>query len=150
MQQCRVCEHPEQRIIDIAIAKGNSLATLARRHDLSEDALSRHRAAHTDGKQDQGIDPGELLAALLENKRIAEELAATAEEHKDRIAALREVRQSTDSIARLTGASSKANMKNLIPFWAKLKNAILEALKPYPDARRAVLDALEKAELGEA
>jgi transposase-like protein len=148
--QCKVCEHPERRLIDIAIGKGASLASLSRRHDLSEDALSRHRAVHTDGKQEQGIDPGELLAALIENKRLAEELAATAEEHKDRIAALREVRQSTDSIARLTGASSKANMKNLIPFWSKLKVAILDALKPYPEARRAVLDALERAELGEA
>lgn len=150
MQDCKVCQHPLQKIINQAIESGATLATLAVQFDLSEDALSRHRATHV-GKispQAQGVDPQELLASLLAAKQSAESIASNPlTDDKIRLEALREIRQSSEAIAKLTGAFKSVDPRHLLPFWHRIKSTLLKALESYPEAREAVLLALE-ADMG--
>lgn len=146
--QCKICNHPELRLIDMALSTGDrSLAILAQRFATSEDSLSRHRRDHLrDIELPTQVDSKMLLAKLLQNQTRAERAYQDAGDTKQQIEALREVRQTTDAIAKLIGAHRSIDIKQIIPFYMKLKRMVLEILKDLPDKREELLLALEKAE----
>lgn len=45
-RRCTVCRHPQLEAIDRALVAGAELKSLAREHDVSEDAMGRHRIRH--------------------------------------------------------------------------------------------------------
>jgi hypothetical protein len=59
---CTVCEHRERAAIDVAIARGISLAALAKRYRLGKDSLWRHKTRH---------QPAQLKARLLAGPDLA-------------------------------------------------------------------------------
>jgi hypothetical protein len=137
--------HPEIRLIDQSLKVGRGLSTLALRFELTEDSLSRHREHVGDlNMKAQGVDPQELLASLMASKQQAELIAFGMDDPKVKMEALREVRQSTEAIAKLTGAYKTTDPKHLLPFWNKIRGRLIEALAPFPEAREAVLIALEE------
>lgn len=146
MQSCKACEHPELKMINLGIQRGLAIITLAKRFALTEDVISRHRANHVDLPEvAPAVDPKELLVTLMSAKKMAEDIANDAQSTSNqKIEALREIRQVTESIAKLTGAYKQTDPKHLLPFWGKMRMAILKALQPYPEAREAVLNALEQ------
>jgi hypothetical protein len=54
--KCTVCRHRERAAVDLALARGVSIAALATRYKLGPDSLYRHAKAHL---------PPQLRAALL-------------------------------------------------------------------------------------
>lgn len=133
-------------MINLGIQRGLAIITLAKRFSLTEDVISRHRANHVDLPEvAPAVDQKELLSALMSAKGVAENIAYDAQStHNQKVEALREVRQITEAIAKLTGAYKQMDPKHLLPFWGKMRTAILKALQPYPEAREAVLNALEQ------
>jgi hypothetical protein len=121
-------------------------STLALRFELTEDSISRHRQHVSDlNIRAQGVDPQELLVSLLATKTLAETTAHDPQaDSRTRMDALREVRQCVESIAKLTGAYKATDPKHLLPFWNKIRGRVIEALAPFPEAREAVLIALEE------
>jgi hypothetical protein len=59
------------------------------------------------------------------------------------IGAIRELRGLTELYAKLTGELQSQTVNNIIvmPEWVTLRNAIMYALEPYPEARQAVIKA---------
>jgi hypothetical protein len=45
-RNCSVCRHPRRHEIEADLQAGLSYRDLARRYDVSKDAISRHRASH--------------------------------------------------------------------------------------------------------
>ena len=43
---CTVCAHPEVNGIDVQLLNRDSLRDIARQHNVSKDALARHKADH--------------------------------------------------------------------------------------------------------
>lgn len=146
-EHCKPCQHPEARLLDRLISRGDTLAVLARRFELSEDAISRHRSEHVDKLAfTTQVDPQGLLRDLLAAKADAEATLKAADDPELRLRAVREVRLTAESIAKLTGVFRAMDKKILLPVWARVKQAVISALKDHPEAREAVLRSLEQAQ----
>jgi hypothetical protein len=145
--KCTVCTHPDMVVINTALMRpGAVLAQLAAKHGVSDAALARHRDRHLAPSGPTHIDPSELLADLIATKAHAEMLAYDPRlDPSEQLAALREVRQTSEAIAKLSGAYSAADPKTMMPLWSRIRTALLGALERFPDARDAVIIALEEA-----
>lgn len=142
---CKVCEHPEIGWIDRAIKEGSSLSVLAARFVVDENALSRHRAQHVNLVEfSGGPDPASLIRALEKTKERAEDAYLAAQTPAQQVNALREVRQSTEALAKLIGAYSRPDARILQSLMTKVKGVIITGLTAYPDAREQLLRELEK------
>jgi hypothetical protein len=51
-----------------------------------------------------------------------------------------------DHIAKMTGAHLKPNPLDQLPLWDKIRDVIMQALRPFPQAREAVEDAIHVVE----
>jgi hypothetical protein len=123
--QCSVCRHPRLRDIHEAIVAGVSHREVGRRFGLDRNAIDRHVKLHMPqiadagrvGGGDDGLDgldviDGRLLLAamvrvheqaraLLANLVLQLEVPGAKVDHRSVVAALREVRQSLESTAKL-------------------------------------------------
>jgi len=168
----KVDTHPDRAAIQIALANGVSQQVLARRYGIDRSSLSRYRASMPEELvQRLRVRPqrsDEELAHLrrLEADALLDQLAvvrarqwhnadramAIGDEPGER-AALAEVRKTTEALARLLGefgVTVNHNHKHLhitaTPEWAVLRGELVRALRPYPEAFRATVAALERAE----
>lgn len=145
-QRCTICTHPDLTAINHALDQGIPMAQIAAAKGVAESSLGRHRVRHTGRQEPTHIDPSDLLADLMAAKDRAEQIAYDPRlDPSDQLMALREVRQASETIAKLTGAYTQADPKAMLPMWARIRTALLSALERYPEAREAVIIALEKA-----
>lgn len=157
-RRCSVCGHAERDAIDCAIIAGDGVAAIARHFAVSQDAISRHRDAHLpraaiqEGAQAVAEAEGLRGASLLDQaaglRDTAVSLLRSAERAGDLRTALggvREARGCLELMAKLTGDLDASTTVSLTfaPQFLTVQTAILAALSPYPDARRAVVLALE-------
>ena len=162
---CKVCRHPQRDLIDEALAAGMSNREAAARWGCSKDGIGRHRANHVSAAVQVTAAPttedaGTALARL-EHLFLRVERVLTAAERsgdlKDTIAASRELRQVTEVVARIRGELDERTQVQVLnvstdPQWLATRAAMLEALRPYPEAATAVasrLLALEQAHAGD-
>lgn len=156
---CNVCTHAERAEIDRAlIARTDTLPALSARFGVSVKSLDRHRNAHVptpamqEGAQavvaaEAGLGAGLAQdACSLKNKAL--DLLRQAEEAGDLKTALMGVREAArclELVAKLTGDLDASPTVNLVlaPQFISIQTAILAALAPHPEARRAVVAALE-------
>jgi hypothetical protein len=175
---CQVCLHPARAVIELAHVNGVSAVKLGKRHKVHPQSLRRHVANHcTDehlralkfqGFQDEGVDlesmraaeTRSLLANLIAERVRASRIADLSERRGDLQTSLRassSVVHTLQKIAGLLGELPTGHVTNNItnnllvsPQWAAIRQLIAGALRPYPEAQRAVVDALgrhERAEL---
>jgi transposase-like protein len=156
-RRCTVCAHPERAAIDDALVAGGSLRGIARTFALSEDALFRHRSEHiparlahaqeakeatqADSLLDRLLDLSKETAAILKEVRTGEE--------PDNELALKAIARAEKQIelqARLLGELKETATVNVLvlPEWQTLRTAIISALAPFPQARVAVAEALQR------
>jgi hypothetical protein len=147
-QLCRVCAHPEKRLIDEALKAGSSLGVLAGRFELTTDTLSRHRQEHLNKMNvvSSGIDPEELLMDLRAAKERAQGIVDTAGDADTQLKALAEVRRCTADIAKHTGAFRNMNNQVVNAVWSRVKAVVLEAVNEHPEIRERILRGLESAQ----
>jgi hypothetical protein len=105
MKPCMVCEHPEKATIEDALLRKVACAKLGTQYGLSSSAIWRHkkhlgRSVVCIGERPL-LDRLEALMNRLEN--IAQK-AETSKDWKAAIAGMREIRESIELLARLTGA----------------------------------------------
>src|SRR5262245_44159362 len=169
-KRCTICAHRERQQIDLAIARGLSLPAIAKRFAISYDSLNRHKKAHltpalrarllAGPELDLDLDKlreseaQSLLANLIALRhRIFAHLDA-AEEVGDNFAAQRAVSQlhtNLETTAKLLGelgVGSVQHTTNILvaPQYLSLRVALVEALRPFPEAARAVSQALHRIE----
>jgi hypothetical protein len=64
-QTCTICRHSERHDIEVDLRAGIPYRDIARRHDISKDAVSRHRAKHMSRHTETGLTAAKEIEALL-------------------------------------------------------------------------------------
>jgi hypothetical protein len=102
-QTCTICQHPERQDIEADLRAGTTYRDVARRHAVSKDALSRHRANHMSRHTETGLAAGKEIMALLDK-------AATSPTWNATVLAVREARCYAEElmVLNLTVPSSRA------------------------------------------
>jgi hypothetical protein len=158
---CTVCGHPECEAIDRALVAGESTGKISGRYrTIDERALRRHRANHLPAALARAKEAEEVAVAddLLGQVRDLQERALAildkaegSGELRTALGAIREARSNLELLAKLLGELDERPINVLIsPQWLELRTVIVTALEPHPQARGAVLSALEGAGNGRA
>ena len=156
---CTVCTSPDRAAIDAALIGGGPFRGIARQFRVSDDAVSRHRAEHLPEKLAQAEQARETAEAtdLLKELKVlrakAYSLLLAAEragDYRTALAGVREARGCLELLAEVEGELDRRPTLNLTlsAEWLGVRAVLLEALRPYPEARVAVagrLRALEAA-----
>lgn len=166
--RCTVCSHPDRDKIDRRLVGGESARGIAREFGLSHAAADRHRARHIPhelAQAHQAVEvarAGSLLdeirghaaragrlvdqaEAVLSGARGRRQLRVRLEAIKTATVALREVRGTLELLGKVGGELGTGGITVAIqaaPEWQALRDRILCALRPHPDALRAVVEAL--------
>jgi hypothetical protein len=157
---CTICSHPNRdEIEDLVVVHSQAKRRVAAQHSVSERAVRYHmrehlpallalardaeRAARADTLLDRIEDLQSRTLAILE-------ASEETREHNTALAAIREARRNLELIGEVTKELDRTPTLNLHlnPEWIELRTVIVGALEPFPDARGAVLQALEEAPNG--
>jgi hypothetical protein len=158
---CTICTHPEKEAIDHALVEGAPNRRIASHHDVTERAVRNHKANHLPAELAKAQQAEEVSKAdgLLEQVRALQERAIAildkaeeAGELRTALGAIREVRGNLELLAKLLGELDERPQVNILvsPEWLELRAVIVGALEPHPDARGAILRALQGASNGRA
>jgi len=153
---CTVCAHKDVAEIDRLLLCSDSYRDIARQFGLSKDALARHKDSHIPELLSKSEDIKEvvnadnLLAQLQEARTSALDLLDKAIEAGDTkiygppSSYLSEIRQQIKLWAELEGRLASQPQVNITlnAEWIELRSTIIQALQPFPEARRAVINAL--------
>jgi len=102
-QSCTVCRHPERHDIEAELMAGTPYRDIARRRDVSKDALSRHRANHLSRHTATELTTAREVIALLDKAETSATWNAT-------ILAVREARRYVEELKLdLTVPSSRGS-----------------------------------------
>jgi hypothetical protein len=160
-RKCAVCTHSDKEAIDEALVEGVAFPTLVAKYRVSKDSLSRHKANHLPAKLVMATAAAEVAEAdsLLSQVRDLQsraygilDKAEGAGDLRTALGAIREARGNLELLAKLLGELDERPVLNLnvSPEWLELRTVIVGALEPHPEARGAVLSALESAGNGSA
>lgn len=169
--RCTVCDSKHRHQIEIGLTHGVAARVLGDRFDLSKDAILRHARNHLTPAQRAAILSAQKPAAIdLEALRTAEseglisslvaqrarllvkaDFAAEHGDVKGSVAAENAITANLTLVAKLLGQLVQVHdvrHTNLLisPDYLKLRSALIAALKPFPEAARAVGAALHKLE----
>lgn len=153
---CSICIHPAVEDINSRIASRAKLTDISREFAVSEDALSRHKdkciiTALSATPNTKDVITGDNLLMQLQAAREETlkmlDMAIEAGNTKTYGAPsnyLAELRQQIKLWAELEGRLASQPQVNvtLNAEWIELRSTIIQALQPFPEARRAVIDAL--------
>ncbi len=153
MTICHTCAHEQRNEIDRQLIEGIPASVIARAFGLHERGVRRHAADHLPAAMVKAQDAREVASAdgLLEQVRSLQEktlaILRTAEkknELRTALTAIREARANTELLAKLLGELPEAQINIILsPEWAHLRAVILTAVSPYPEARMAIVAAIE-------
>ena len=153
-RKCSICCHPQRDEIDKRLARGDSIAGISRDiAGISEDALGRHKEGHlpkalaSSQKAEEEARADSILEEVKALKAKALSLLEKAEKSGDLKTALqgiREARGCIELLAKVEGQLKDSPQITIInnPKWIELRTLIVAALDPYPQAKKAVIDAL--------
>jgi hypothetical protein len=151
---CTVCSHEKRYEIEERLAtRQGTYRGIARTYGLSEDAVSRHvSGGHISGLIALAADAERAARADSLLDRIEALQSRTLAIHRTALAAIREARGNLELIGEVTKKLDRTPTLNLHlnPEWLELRAVIVGALDAHPDARGAVLRALEGASNGRA
>jgi len=169
--RCTVCDHDHRHQIEIGLTHGVAARVLGDRFGLSKDAILRHARNHLTPAQRAAILSAQQPAAIdLEALRTAEsegliaslvaqrarllvkaDFAAEHGDVKGSVAAENAITANLTLVAKLLGQLVQVHdvrHTNLLvsPDYLKLRSTLIAALRPFPDAARAVGEALHRLE----
>jgi len=151
-RNCTICTHQDRQAIDQAIVEGETLRRIGAKWGVSVDALKRHKkhisqALVESARAEVVANADDLLSRIesLQNKTLT--ILSNAESRGDHSLALKaiaEARRNLELLAELTHELDRSPKMNILlsSDWLKLRTLILQALLPYPEARRDVAQAL--------
>jgi hypothetical protein len=154
-----VCDHPKRHGIDEALVSLAPYRSVAKRFELSESAVYRHKSEHLPAHLLRAREVEEVAQAddLLEQVRHLQahalgilERAEEAGDLRTALGAISQARGNLELLGKLAGELDERPVVNLdvSPEWLELRAVIVGALEPHPAAHGAVLRALEYADEG--
>jgi hypothetical protein len=90
-RNCTVCRHPQRQEIEADLQAGLPYRDVARRYNISKDAVSRHRANHVSLHATPALAPATKIMALLNEAETASMWNAT-------LVTLKEVRRCVEEL----------------------------------------------------
>lgn len=168
--KCSVCKHRELASIDLGLARGVSVLALSRRHDLSTHALYRHSNNHLPPQLRAKLIAGPDLSNIdidklreTESESLLGNLVAlrhrlfasldTAEEAGDGNMLSRvtgQLHKNFEITGRLLGDLSTGGVSTtnilISPGYVELRVGLMNALRPFPEARKAVASVIHGLE----
>ena len=156
---CSICARPDVEQIDADYRAGMGFKALHEKYGASVGALHRHtqhlkaQEAPLIGEVSADLEP--TAAALKVLYQRANELFKEAKKQGDRLNAVRALKETRDILEltmKVTGELNNRpqivhNHLHVSPKWTQLRAVMLQALQPYPEARRALVEALEASEI---
>jgi transposase len=166
-RECNVCAHPRRAEVELRLANGTAVRNIAKRYNLSKDSCYRHRRGHMPAALLQQLQvtgkgyPTDLAAlkrseseGLLQNlvherarqQRIADK-AETIDDFANATRASEASRKTSELIAKLLGDLKTGNVtQNILiaPEFHAFRSAVIQALRPFPEAKKAVLGSLQR------
>jgi hypothetical protein len=151
---CTICAHPQLEAIDRAIVEGAANRRIAAQYAVSEQAVRRHKAEHLPAKlvmAQEAEDVREALDVVKQLKAINAASLHILKEAREQgkpstaLQAIDRIQKQIELQAKLIGELDERPQVNVLisPEWLELRAVIVAALEPHPDARGAVLRALE-------
>jgi hypothetical protein len=148
-RRCTVCTHPDRPAIDQAIVNHKPFRAISRQFGVSKDAVLRHHDDHLPEALARAKGAEETARAddlleqvrALRTKSLQLMLAAeTAGDLRTALAGIREARACLELLAEMSQAIDRRPTLNLLiaPEWLATRSVLLDALRPYPEARAAV------------
>ena len=154
-RRCTVCDHLERHSIDQVLVTGAPYRSVAKRFELSESSVYRHKTEHLPAHllKAREVEEAARADALLEQVRHLQghaldilERAEKAGDLRTALSAISQARGNLELLGKLAGELDERPMVslNISPQWLELRAVIVGALEPYSEARGAVLRALER------
>jgi len=154
-RKCTVCDHPKRHSLDEALVTGAPYRSVAKRFELSESSVYRHKTEHLPAHllKAREVEEAARADALLEQVRHLQghaldilERAEKAGDLRTALSAISQARGNLELLGKLAGELDERPMVslNISPQWLELRAVIVGALEPYSEARGAVLRALER------
>lgn len=154
--RCHVCRGPLEHEVNLALLSGEPVRSIAERFGYSKSSLLRHfhkciPQSLVMARQSKKIGEAEFVAAeLCKMVRDAKRILAMAEKAGDMrtaLMAIRELRGLYEVLSRPAPQSNPAADVNILvaPGLLALREEILKAIEPFPEARTAVSQALSVA-----
>ena len=151
--KCSICQHVAVDDINQKLVSGVSPTAIAKEYDVGKMALHRHKNTHLPKVllQAQSLKTSDAADNLLSRVESlfsrSEDLITKAEvegKYAPAVSAVKECRSCLELIAKLLGELKTGTEINLIfnPQFVQARLTITEALRPYPEAREAVIKAL--------
>ena len=153
-----VTTHAKRQEIETALAKGAPVRQVADAFGLSKSAVHRHKermvAELAGARSAKDTSADELLSKLRVLQGEAENILARAKKvgnHRDALGAIKESRAIVELLAKMFGEIQTGTTVNITVSnqWVALRADLMGALAPYPEARVAVMRALEGHEPSE-
>jgi hypothetical protein len=152
-RRCTVCDHPERHGIDETLVTGAPYRSVAKRFELSESAVYRHKTEHMPAHLLKAREVEEVARAddLLEQVRNLQthaldilNRAEKAGDLRTALAAISQARGNLELLGKLAGELQQEGTVNLhlSPEYLEVRTAILVAVEPYPEAARAISRAM--------
>jgi hypothetical protein len=153
---CTICSHPARENIDSALVCRLPYRYIAQRFDVSKDALSRHLNDHlaeyvqqalAKYGEEKGVKVLDKVAGNIDRLEAFLERAEAEENGHEFRANAAEMRKQLELLAKLQGELAQEGQVNIHmnAEWLELRVVILDALRPFPEARRSVMRAIEGA-----
>jgi len=153
-RSCTICGHTDRDAIEDAFIAGTPKRRIAAHHGVTEQALRRHlrehlpallalaRDAERSARADTLLD---RIEALQSRTLAILEATEETQDHRVALAAIREARGNLELIGEVTKELNRAPTLNLSfhPEYIEARTLIVQALEPYPQAKDAVVRALE-------
>ncbi|MBR1156584.1 hypothetical protein [Bradyrhizobium sp. JYMT SZCCT0428] len=170
ISKCLTCSHRERAGIDLALARGVSVRALASRYKLSRDTLYRHAKQHLPAQLRASLIAGPDLSIDLDKLRETESqsLLANLVNLRGRLFSALDVGEENgdaNMVARVagqlhhnleitgkllgdlsTGGSTTINNVLVLPAYVQMRVSLVDALRPFPEAARAVASVLHTIE----
>ncbi len=149
---CTVCASADVRAVDEAIVTGTPVRQIAQRYNLGEHAIARHRDGHLSpalvaAEAERGHDHVQTLVdrieALIGHAEDILQQAKVTGSAAQALGAIRELRGLLELFGRASGELQPdgpritVNVLSTVE-WLAARQAVVEALAPFPEARAAV------------
>jgi hypothetical protein len=169
--KCTVCAHERRHQIDIGLVHQVSARVLGERFKLSKDAIHRHAANHLTppmraailaAQRPSAIDldalrtsesEGLLAQLVVQRARLLQlgDMALDLGDVKAAVAVESQINANVTLVAKLLGQlvnHHSVSHTNLLisPDYVKMRGVLMDALRPFPEAMRAVAAAVHRLE----
>jgi hypothetical protein len=148
-----VCDHLERHGIDEPLVSGTPYRSVAKRFEVSESAVYRHKVDHLPAHLLKAREVEEVAQAddLLDQVRDLQTRALDILERAEKVgdlrialAAISQARGNLELLGKLAGELDERPVVNVLlsPQWVMIRTTMLEALSAYPEAHSAVAESL--------